>query len=1452
MLPGSWSGLALLFAFIAFAVVAVVPSAAQNPAGSQSSSQVTVTQCGDPGSGQASCDQSSVSLAPAPAKPQPRKPKMTVVVSQPAPARSSRSNPSAEVHRYSLVTGKGQVTTANGTRLADRLTIKATPKVPGLPKPTAPSNPTGSNLSRPIATPPVTTVGGSMLGVTSGVNLISSDQAVSQFAIPPFLVPIYVAAGRTYGVPWNVLAAINKIETDFGRNLSISSAGAEGWMQFMPAEWSVYGVDATGRGFADPYNPVDAIYAAARYLRAYGAATNVRAAIFAYNHATWYVDQVLQTASIYGSLPSGLVAETGSLAYGRFPVLGRARYGDDFIPGAPASLPGLLIQAPGGAPAVATQQVTVEKILLDPPLARTLRSQGRLALLGTAPVAPAPSSAPAPVQPSGDWLTSVTATVSQLAGAATGTTVSGSGTALGASAGRAAAAARAANGLPAGYAVNRMPGIGVIVKDAVGDQYRYTGLAEVDGAVRPGAKLSGGQTIGTLPPGRQATLGFSAIAAAGSAIDPRPLVDGYRLQEAAGFYHAMDPLGANPFVPSTASSSIGHGYVFPVPANVPWTSARTDMGWDIETGDAGVGHPLLAIGDAQILHIQDMGGFGPTWISYKLLDGPAAGRTVFIGHSGPPLVQPGQLVRAGQPIILIHGGTYGGPPGHLEIGWASSDGINTLAAPHYHEGDVTPEGVSFKSFLLGVSGSSGGLVFPDILGGVNPSRATKAQEFTLSAELDKITNPRVANRPGPGSVATPLPGAQPAPRATGLVTQPAAAGARIVDVSVPDGARGGEAYAIGTVAGLGHPGWAATQTVLLGYSDNAWRVLGAPVDGHGHVVNPQLAAIGAVRGGSGYAVGAGGEVVTFNSYSPPAVLASPTKQPLSAIAARRQAGRLVGVAVGAGGAVVRLSASHATANPPVAGRPPLTAVAYEPDGTALVTGPADLYRVQGAQAQPQHIALGLPAQSTVDLTSLSTRAGQLWVAGGVSDAPGQPADLPFAARLTGHGWQTYCASAPALSQIFELGAQTKSSCAHQLNVPTGGTGPVTAITATAHSAVAAAPGGLAVVAGSGSAAQQLALPARVNALALDPNDRGWAVAGDGSLAWVGRSGDRAAIAPGAVVNLPVKGSSAPAPATVAATPGGAGALALAGGQASSLAQGSWRAAAGPGVAVRDAAASSPQQAFAVAQTGQLLAYAGGKWSVVDGGAGDGKLAALAGLAQYLGNQPLTAGLGQYSTSGFNALTQLASGEGYAVGGQGLIAHFSGGRWQRESAPTTATLTSVAAAPGQIVAVGTGGTLLEKGSGDWHADADAATLAGGQAFSAVAADGGGTVVAAAGPTLLEQRSPGDPWTVAELAPFGAPPLKLSIYRDAATQLHALALVPGIGGLALLDGDSSGWRSVMLPAGFQLSDFDLSAQTQQLLLAGTQSGQPATAQADLASATTVPAGTSTPVLDLKWLF
>ena len=79
-----------------------------------------------------------------------------------------------------------------------------------------------------------------------------------------------------------------------------------GWMQFMPSTWEAYGVDANGDGVTDPYNPEDAIYAAARYLSAAGMPADTYGAIFAYNHADWYVAEVLANAACYAGIGSRL------------------------------------------------------------------------------------------------------------------------------------------------------------------------------------------------------------------------------------------------------------------------------------------------------------------------------------------------------------------------------------------------------------------------------------------------------------------------------------------------------------------------------------------------------------------------------------------------------------------------------------------------------------------------------------------------------------------------------------------------------------------------------------------------------------------------------------------------------------------------------------------------------------------------------------------------------------------------------------------------------------------------------------------------------------------------------------------------------------------------------------------------------------------------------------------
>lgn len=107
---------------------------------------------------------------------------------------------------------------------------------------------------------------------------------------PQVLLGWYRAAERRFGVDWQVLAAINLVETGFGRMRNASWAGAQGPMQFIPATWRAYGMGGNVR------DPRDAIMGAANYLRASGAPHDWRGALYAYNNSRLYVDAILRYA----------------------------------------------------------------------------------------------------------------------------------------------------------------------------------------------------------------------------------------------------------------------------------------------------------------------------------------------------------------------------------------------------------------------------------------------------------------------------------------------------------------------------------------------------------------------------------------------------------------------------------------------------------------------------------------------------------------------------------------------------------------------------------------------------------------------------------------------------------------------------------------------------------------------------------------------------------------------------------------------------------------------------------------------------------------------------------------------------------------------------------------------------------------------------------------------------
>ena len=174
---------------------------------------------------------------------------------------------------------------------------------------------------------------GALGGVSWGTSTAGPDEsaaaapsAVALRDIPPLYLQLYEQAAERYGLQWAVLAGIGKVECDHGRDSSpsctvegsVNAAGAGGPMQFLASTWATYGVDGDGDGRIDRWDPAGAIYAAARLLRAAGAPADYRRAIYAYNHAQWYVDEVESWARLYAAPARSEVAaidgETGTRA----------------------------------------------------------------------------------------------------------------------------------------------------------------------------------------------------------------------------------------------------------------------------------------------------------------------------------------------------------------------------------------------------------------------------------------------------------------------------------------------------------------------------------------------------------------------------------------------------------------------------------------------------------------------------------------------------------------------------------------------------------------------------------------------------------------------------------------------------------------------------------------------------------------------------------------------------------------------------------------------------------------------------------------------------------------------------------------------------------------------------------------------------------------------------------
>lgn len=173
-----------------------------------------------------------------------------------------------------------------------------------------------------LLTVPMLVVGGSamLFAGGSGANCQSNTASVSQpgisaeaaNSIPANYLKWFQLVGLQYNIPWTVLAGIGKVESDDGRTTlpgvtsGSNSFGAAGPMQIgiggaSSDTWATVATDENGDGTASVYDPADAIAGAAKYLVEHGAQQSIPTAIFAYNHADWYVQEVLSSASTYAT-----------------------------------------------------------------------------------------------------------------------------------------------------------------------------------------------------------------------------------------------------------------------------------------------------------------------------------------------------------------------------------------------------------------------------------------------------------------------------------------------------------------------------------------------------------------------------------------------------------------------------------------------------------------------------------------------------------------------------------------------------------------------------------------------------------------------------------------------------------------------------------------------------------------------------------------------------------------------------------------------------------------------------------------------------------------------------------------------------------------------------------------------------------------------------------------------
>jgi hypothetical protein len=580
--------------------------------------------------------------------------------------------------------------------------------------PATPGASTNAKAVSPSAlTPPLpSTLGGSLSGVPSFF--------IDSFSIPPFLLPIYQAAGAAYGIPWQVLAAINEVETDYGRDLSVSTAGAEGWMQFLPGTWGQYGVDVNRSGFEDPYNPADAIFAAARYLKDAGGDTDIRAAVFAYNHSQSYVNSVLLRARLLGGTPPALLGAITGLTEARFPVYAAAHYSDGFPTTegpSPSTVPGTAIYSQDGAPAIAVQDGRIVAIGEGGPLGRSISlrdaygntyTYAELGTLATVyPVLEAVESG-LPDLPAHPPAHARTAALSSVA---PGTSSSSP------AAGGATRAFRA------------------------GSDNVYLHPLHI------GAQVIAGTVLGHVGPAGQPHMVFQIRPAGAPPIDPKPILDGWvKLQSSA----VVKAKGRDPFAK-----------ISPTPGQALLES-KTQLEQQVPR-DRGIHlapceRRLIADGrtDRRVLAVLaflSVSGLKPTVSARGCAQGPAAGREAIRAPAAGAAVD----------ISAVNGLPVAGPTGPTSISTVLVHKLGEL------QGVMRPLQIASSTRFAGAANSVAlpgyrGVI--DVaftpLGGASARAAggfgaglTPAQWLKLVARLGEVPDPAVGSKPSPAAIPDP-------------------------------------------------------------------------------------------------------------------------------------------------------------------------------------------------------------------------------------------------------------------------------------------------------------------------------------------------------------------------------------------------------------------------------------------------------------------------------------------------------------------------------------------------------------------------------------------------------------------------------------------------------------------------------------------------------------------------